>query len=180
MSKLSVLCLVTDGVEETELVAPVDILRRADVEVVMASMNGTLSVTGSHQIVIMADALIEDLDLSEFDALVMPGGPAVGTLRQDGGAIELARTFGDAGKLVGAICAAPLLLQDAGMLEGKRHTAHQSVRGELTGALDDRVVVDGRLVTSRGAGAAIDFGLRMVEELVGAEKAREISAAIMA
>lgn len=179
MSEMRVLCLVTDGVEETELVAPVDVLRRANVEVVMASMSGEFSVTGSHGLVIQADALIGDVDADRFDALMLPGGPGVGALRKDGRAAALAKQYGDAGKLVGAICAAPLVLNDAGLLEGKRFTAHQSVRGELTAALDDRVVVDGRLVTSRGAGTAIDFGLRMVEELVGGEESAGVAAGMM-
>ena len=79
-------------------------------------------------------------------------------LRSDGRAAALAKDFEAAGKLVGSICAAPLVLHDAGMLDGRRYTAHQTVRGELTAALDDPVVVDGKLVTSRGAGTAISFG----------------------
>ena len=176
---MNVLCLVTDGVEETELVAPVDMLRRADVEVVVASLHGTLAVVGSHEIVMHADVLIEDVDTASFDALMLPGGPGVANLREDGRPAELAKAFAESGKLVGAICAAPLVLNDAGLLDGKRYTAHQTVREELGAALDERVVVDGKLVTSRGAGTAVDFGLAMVAQLVGEEKARGIAAAIM-
>lgn len=179
MANSRVLCLATNGVEETELVAPVDMLRRANVEVVVASMHGTLAVIGSHEILIHADALVEDVEASEFDALMLPGGPGVGKLREDGRAAAMAREFADAGKLIGAICAAPLVLLDAKLLDGKRYTAHQTVREDLGEALDDRVVVDGKLVTSRGAGTAVDFGLAMVGELVGEEKAREIAGAIM-
>lgn len=180
MANASVLCVVTDGVEETEWVAPVDLLRRAGVEVVTVSLSGELAVTGSHGLVIQADARIGEVEVERFDALMLPGGPAVGALREDGRAAALAKGFGEAGKLVGAICAAPLVLEDAGVLHGKRFTAHHTVRGELTSALDERVVVDGRLVTSRGAGTAIDFGLRMVSELVGEKEAAEIASAIMA
>lgn len=180
MSKVCVLCVVTDGVEEIELVAPVDLLRRADVEVVLVSMNGKLTVTGSHGLVIQADIQVEQIDADGFDALLLPGGPGVAALRKDGRAAEMVKTFAGGGKLVGAICAAPLVLHDAGILDGKRHTAHQTARQELTAAMDDRVVVDGNLVTSRGAGTAVDFGLRLVEELVGSGEAARISAAIMA
>ncbi len=176
-----VLCLVADGVEETELVAPVDILRRAGVEVVTASLTGRRRVAGKHGIVIETDALLADLAVREFDALVLPGGPAVKTLREEGEAAALAKAFGQEGKPVAAICAAPLLLHDAGLLDGKRHTAHLTTCAELPRAeIDQRVVVDGNLITSRGAGTAIEFGLAVAAHLVGAAKSGEVAEAIMA
>jgi 4-methyl-5(b-hydroxyethyl)-thiazole monophosphate biosynthesis len=175
-----VLCVLENGVEETELVAPVDVLRRAEIDVVMASFSGELEVTGKQGIVLKADELIYEVDAGSFDALFLPGGPAVMSLRADGRATELAKQFAAEGKLVAAICAAPLLLKDAGLLEGRRYTAHDSVWGELTEALgDERVVVDGNIITSRGPGTALDFGLKMVEVLAGEEAAKTVAAEVM-
>ena len=92
----------------------------------------------------------------------------------------LAKQFHDHGKPVAAICAAPLVLMDAGLLEGRRFTAHQSVRETLVKAVDDRVVVDGNLITSRGAGTALDFGLALVARLAGQAAADRVAAEIMA
>lgn len=175
-----VLCVLEDGVEETELVAPVDVLRRAGVDVVMASFSGQLEVTGKHGIGLKADELIYEVDAGSFDALFIPGGPAVMKLREEGQVTELAKQFAAEGKTVAAICAAPLLLKDAGMLEAKRYTAHDSVWGELTEALgDERVVVDGNMITSRGPGTAMDFGLAVVEHLVGPDAAKQVAAEVM-
>ena len=174
-----VLCLLTDGFEEIETVTPVDILRRAGVDVMIASLKGT-TVTGRCGIRIEADADLSDLNPASFDLLFIPGGPGVSELRADGRAAGLARDFAVAGKPVAAICAAPLVLMDAGLLKGRRFTSYHSVRGELGGGLDDRVVVDGNLITSRGAGTALDFALALVAFLVGEVNADRVAVEIMA
>ena len=177
--KKRVLCLLVDGFEEIELVTPVDLLRRAGVEVVIAALHGA-AATGRGGIRMEADALLADLDPQTFDLLFIPGGPGVGDLRQDGRAAVLAKDFAAAGKPVAAICAAPLVLMDAGLLEGRRFTAYQSVRAELGGGLDERVVVDGNLITSRGAGTALDFALVLVARLAGQAAADRVAQEIMA
>lgn len=177
--KKRVLCLLVNGFEEIELVTPVDLLRRAGVEVVIAAVHG-MSATGRGGIRLEADAALAALDPSTFDLLFIPGGPGVGDLRSDGRAALLAKDFAAAGKPVAAICAAPLVLMDAGLLEGRRFTAYQSVRGELGGGLDERVVVDGNLITSRGAGTALDFALVLVASLVGHTLAEQVAEEIMA
>jgi len=178
MSK-RVLCLLVQGFEEIETVTPVDLLRRAGVEVVLAGLT-ELSVTGRNGITLHADALLEKISACDFDLLFIPGGPGVGELLKDGRAAELAQEFTTAGKTVAAICAAPLILDDAGLLNGKKFTAHSSVHKDLPGVLTDRVVVDGNLITSRGAGTALDFGLALVERLTDKQTAQQISADIMA
>lgn len=176
-----VLCLLVDGFEEIETIAPVDLLRRAGAEVVMASVAGPLHVTGRCSITMHADSGLEGLDTTAFDVLLIPGGPGVKALREDGRPALLAKAFASQGKVLAAICAAPTVLKDAALLEGRRFTAHFSVHVELPDVLAaERVVVDGKLITSRGAGTAIEFGLALVEQLFGAEKAREIAASIMA
>ena len=104
----------------------------------------------------------------------------MGKLRSDGRPAALAREFAAAGKPVAAICAAPLVLMDAGLLEGRRFTAYHSVREELGGGLDERVVVDGDLITSRGAGTAMDFAMVLVVRLLGQSAADQVAEEIMA
>lgn len=177
--KTRVLCLLVDGFEEIELVTPVDLLRRAGIEVVVASLLRKTAV-GRSGIRVEADASLASLDAGRFDLLLIPGGPGVEKLRKDGRAAMLAREFVAAGKPVAAICAAPLVLMDAGLLDGRRFTVHQSVRENLPGALDERVVEDGLLITSRGAGTAMDFGLALVARLAGQNAADHVAEQIMA
>jgi protein deglycase len=177
--KKRVLCLLADGFEEIETVTPIDLLRRAGVEVVIAALGQEIS-TGRCGIRVIADVLLADVDPSSFDMLFIPGGPGVGLLRSDGRPAQLAREFCAGGKPVAAICAAPLVLMDAGLLAGKRFTAYHSVREELGGGLDERVVIDGGLITSRGAGTAMDFAMAMITALLGQPTADRVAEEIMA
>lgn len=180
--KQRVLCLLVDGVEETELVTPVNLMRRGGIEVVLAALHGSV-VTGRGGIRIVADVSLDELAeqaVDGFDLLFLPGGPGVVALRADGRAARLAGRYVTAGKAVAAICAAPLILRDAGLLAGRRFTAHCSVHSELPGVVDERVVEDGPVLTSRGAGTAVDLGLALVTRLAGAAIAREVAAGIMA
>ncbi|MEO8615109.1 MAG: DJ-1 family glyoxalase III [Luteolibacter sp.] len=179
MMKKHALCLLVDGFEEVEAVTPIDLLRRAGVEVIIASLKEGL-VTGRCGIRMMADVLLSDVNPGSFDLLLIPGGPGVAELRSDGRPAALARDFHAAGKTIAAICAAPLVLKDAGLLDGRRFTSHDSVHDELPGVTDERVVVDGNLITSRGAGTALDFGLALVRHLVGESGVAEVERAIMA
>ncbi|MEO5714271.1 MAG: DJ-1 family glyoxalase III [Luteolibacter sp.] len=177
--KKRVLCLLVDGFEEIETVTPVDLLRRAGVEVVMASL-GQGTVTGRCGIRIEPDTSLDTVAFADFDLLLIPGGPGVAALRADGRPAALARDFHEAGKTVAAICAAPLVLKDAGLLEGRSITAHSAAYDELPGVSADRVVIDGNLITSRGAGTALDFGLALVRRLAGDAAAEDVAKSIMA
>jgi len=174
-----VLCVLENGFEEIEAIAPVDLLRRAGVEVVMAGAC-SLEVTGKCGVNVKADVLLGSVSGDDFDALFLPGGPAVMELRKNAEVIALIRAFHACGKLIAAICAAPLLLKDAGLLENANFTAHFSTRGELPDVLDERSVYCSQLLTSRGAGTAIEFGLEFVEILCGVKVKNEVFAAIMA
>src|SRR6266850_1572185 len=134
MSK-RVLCLLAPGFEEIETVTPIDLLRRAGAEVVVASLNGEPSVTGRSQLTLQADAALADVADEEFDILLVPGGPGVHALRADGRPAKLAKAFHQAGKIVAAICAGPAVLKDANLLENRKFTAHFSVYEELPNAL---------------------------------------------
>jgi 4-methyl-5(b-hydroxyethyl)-thiazole monophosphate biosynthesis len=176
-----VLCLLTEGFEEIETITPIDLLRRAGAEVVLASLTDAKLVNGRCGVTIQADAALSDVAGQEFDLLLIPGGPGVKSLRADGRPATLARTYAMAGKPVAAICAAPTVLADAGLLDGKRFTAHFSVHHELPQAqAAERVVEDGNLITSRGAGTALDFGLTLVRTLFGDTAADDVAKSIMA
>jgi 4-methyl-5(b-hydroxyethyl)-thiazole monophosphate biosynthesis len=175
-----VLCPIANGVEELELVAPVDLLRRAGVEVVIAALGPDRHVITKNGLLLRADALLADVQRGAFDLLFLPGGPHVKELREDGRSARLASEFVAAGRPVAAICAAPLVLADAGLLQGRRFTAHSSVHGDLPGVLpEERVVEDGLVVTSRGPGTAVEFGMALVRRLCGADAARSVAEAIM-
>ncbi len=175
-----VLCLVFEGLEEIETITPVDLLRRAGVEVVMASMSASIHVTGRCGITFHADATLDGVDKAGFSLLFIPGGPGIKDVRADGRAAALARSFADAGKPVAAICAAPAVLHDAGLLAERRYTSHSGVRSELAEAIRDEAVVQDRgVITSQGAGTALEFGLVLVELLAGQDKRREVETGIM-
>jgi 4-methyl-5(b-hydroxyethyl)-thiazole monophosphate biosynthesis len=176
-----VLCILGEGFEEIEAVTPIDLLRRSGVEVIVASAGAGHHLVGRSNVRIEADEVLFRQSPFEFDMLLLPGGPAVKALRDDPRIPELAREFAAQGKYVAAICAAPLLLLDAGLLDQTRHTCHSSAFPELPLAeLHERVVEDGRIITSRGAGTSLDFALTLVKRLRGPEIAAEVHAAIMA
>jgi len=173
------LVLLAEGVEEIEAVTPIDLLRRAGVDVTLASLSDQPHVTGRCGITMHADAALSEIGGNLFDLLFLPGGPGVKNLRADRRVDAVVRAHAAAGKWVAAICAAPTVLNAAGLLDGRRYTAHFSVAGELPHILaEQRVVVDGNILTSRGAGTALDFGLLLVEKLVSVEKAQEIARSI--
>jgi len=176
-----VLVPLAHGFEEIEAICPIDLLRRAEVEVITTSCENELQVCGRSGIVIRADQFLIDSQPEFFDLLVLPGGPAVFELRKNKSFLQLIKDFSDMNRPIAAICAAPLLLQDLGLLTGKRITGHESIRNELPGLDNDQAVIkDGKIITSRGAGTAIEFGLSLIELLCGSTKAEEIRASIHA
>jgi 4-methyl-5(b-hydroxyethyl)-thiazole monophosphate biosynthesis len=179
--KKRVLCLLFPGFEEIETIAPVDLLRRAGVEVVLASVTGDKLVTGRCQVTVQADVTLPEVAELGFDLLLIPGGPGIKAVREDGRAAKLAKAYAQAGKPVAAICAAPTVLKDAGLLAGKRFTSHAGVLPELPESLlKERVVEDGNLITSRGAATAVEFGLALVRRLCGEAVVAEVAKGIMA
>jgi 4-methyl-5(b-hydroxyethyl)-thiazole monophosphate biosynthesis len=175
----SVLVILADGFEEIEAVAPIDLLRRGGVEVVTASLPDNRHVTGRSGITTHADVALSEAGDSLRDMIFLPGGAGVKNLRADPRVVPLVKRYAEAGKWVAAICAAPTVLHDAGLLAGRRYTAHFSVASELPHILaDERVVDDGRITTSRGAGTAVEFGLHLVALLVSDAKAADIGKAI--
>lgn len=179
MSK-SALIILHEGFEEIEAVNPIDILRRGGVEVTVASQGDSLAVAGRNGMTLMADTALDAVIDQTYDAVILPGGPGIpNNVRGDARVEALLKKQLAGSKIVGAICAAPLILHDAGLLEGRRYTAHFSVADELH-ALDESqaVLEDGPLITSRGAGTATAFGLALLSRLTDRETADALAQSI--
>jgi len=177
----TILALLADGLEEIELLTPVDVLRRAGAEVTLAALGEGIHVTGRSGVTLHADTTLAAAMTRDYDCLFLPGGAGTAALRADPRVRRLVLAQAAAGRWLAAICAAPAVLHDAGLLAGRRYTAHFSVAGELPAILaGERTVADGRILTARGAGTALDFGLLLVERLIAPEKAAEVARSICA
>jgi 4-methyl-5(b-hydroxyethyl)-thiazole monophosphate biosynthesis len=174
--------LLANGFEEIEAVTIVDVLRRAGLAVDTVGVNGA-NATGSHQITVACDVTLDALDASRVRALVLPGGmPGAQTLTDDARVQALVQAHAKKGRLLAAICAAPMALGRAGVLKGKRATCFPGFESELTGAVVDenaRVVEDGAVITSRGPGTALEFSLALVRVLVDAPTSAKLRAGML-
>lgn len=158
-----ILVIMAPGFEEIELTAPIDILRRLDIPVVTAGLKSR-SVEGAHGMVMSAEMLVVDVEPALYSGVILPGGPASWTLRDTPAVLSIVRRMHEEGKLVSAICAAPLALEAAGVIKGRKVTCYPSVKEELTSAAevcDCPAVTDGNIVTGRGPGAALEFGFEL-------------------
>ena len=182
MTKTS-LVPIADGSEELEAVSIIDVLRRAGVRVTVASVDA-IAVTASRGTRLIADAPISACTDQTYDLIACPGGmPGSEHLRDSPELAGLLHAQQASGRLIAAICAAPVVvLQHHGLIAGRRATCHPSVADQLLNpeALDQRVVVDGNLITSRGPGTAIEFSIELVAQLLGQAKAREVAQAMLA
>lgn len=173
---------LADGFEEIEGLTVVDLLRRAGVEVTTASVMGRKSIDGAHAIEVMADALAEEVDYKAQDMLVLPGGlPGTTYLGEHKMVCEQVMNFAEQEKWIAAICAAPTVFGNLGLLEGKEATCYPSMEKELKcgSYRQDSVVVSGNVITSRGMGTAIDFSLKLIEVLVSKEAAENLAKGIV-
>ncbi len=170
------------GFEEVEALTAVDLLRRAGVEVITVSITNKNMVTGAHSIPVVADIKLDESSFDDADAIIVPGGqPGVDNLMACAKVIDVVKRNYDEGKLIGAICAAPMLLGGMGLLEGRKATSYPGCEGALKGAdiSEDKVCADGNIITSRGVGTAIEFALALIRALEGDKKANEIKASIV-
>ena len=168
---------LTDGFEEMEAVTLIDVLRRGGVHVVTAALAPNLEVEGAHGMILRADALFAEVSPAEYDALVLPGGPGVEHMRRNEALLDRVRRQKAEGRLLAAICAAPLVLVEAGVLEpGQRVTCYPTCADGL-----DRpcagvpVVEDGRLITGQAPGAALAFALAVLRALKGEAIAEQVA-----
>jgi 4-methyl-5(b-hydroxyethyl)-thiazole monophosphate biosynthesis len=178
----SVLVPLAPGFEDLEATTIVDLLRRADVDVVTAGLAPGL-VLGSRGMRVQPDALLDDVLTHEFDMIALPGGlPGSEHLKNDARIQALLKRMAGTGKWTAAICAAPMALAQVGLLDGRRATSYPGVvdRMRLPGTtyVAEPVVVDGKVVTSRGPGTAMDFALRLIELLVGRDKRDQVEAGL--
>jgi 4-methyl-5(b-hydroxyethyl)-thiazole monophosphate biosynthesis len=168
----SVLVPLLEGFEEIEAVTIIDVLRRADVPVIVAGDKAG-PVRGSHGISVLAEKALAEVDAGELAMIALPGGmPGAAHLSKNAVVQRLIRDLRDRDRYTAAVCAAPMALGAAGVLEGKRATCYPGFEDRLTGAaaVEDRVVVDGKVVTSRGPGTALEFALTLVGILAGRKK----------
>ncbi len=184
MKKL--LMLISNGFEELEALSVADLGRRAGVLVDICSITGSRTLTGSHRIEISADRVLSDCDTPEalvcaYDGLVLPGGqPNANTLRDDPRVISIVGAFHRQKKLIGAICAAPIVLERAGLLKNRKATSYPNCLNETACRyLKEPVVTDGNLVTSRGAGTAIAFALGLISALGLSAEAESVKNSIL-
>lgn len=180
-----VLIPLAAGFEEIEALAVVDILRRAGIEVTMGDVtgDGQKPIKGRNGIFVMADCSLDEAVNDPFDMVVLPGGqPGTTNLKEDDRIKALIKKMHDDQKFIAAICAAPLVLSAVGIIDGKNITSHPGVKKDLSEVnyKDDRVVVDGHIVTSRGPGTAIEFAFKLVELLISSEKAEEVNRGVLA
>ena len=174
---------MANGCEEIEGLAVVDLVRRTgEIDITTISISDTKQVEGAHKITFMADALASEVNFDELEGIILPGGmPGTRNLGADETVNTVIKKFASEGKLVAAICAAPSVLGVAGLLEGRHATCYPGFEDQLIGAevLEDAVVIDGHIITSRGMGTAIDFGLAIIWHLLDDEMMEKIKRGIM-
>ena len=173
--------LLGTGFEETEAIAPLDLLRRAGVSVATVGLNGKI-IYGSHGIGVEADLEIGEMDLTNMEMIVLPGGlGGVASIRACAPAMDAVRFAWENGKIAAAICAGPTVLADLGITDGKNATCYPGCEGQMGSAhmIAEAAVMDGRLITGTSAGCAIPFGLKLIEALKGKEAADTIAKQIV-
>jgi len=178
-----VLIPLAQGCEELEAVTIIDLLRRAGIEVVSAGLSDG-PVTASRDVVLQPDAVLDDVMDQPFDMMVLPGGlPGADHLDSDPRIHSLLKQLSDSGSYTAAICAAPKVLANAGVLEGKSATSYPGFLDKMdlpsVDVLSAPVVIDGKVITSRGPGTAMDFALQLIESLEGRDKRDEVEAGLV-
>lgn len=177
-----ILVPLAQGFEEIEAITVIDVLRRAELDVTVAGLEPGIA-TGAHGIAVTPDTHLGALDLAQFTMIVLPGGqPGTNHLMHDERVLALVRRLHKDGGRTAAICAAPIVLHKAGILRGVAVTSFPSVRKDLVGAdvhPEARVVRSGTILTSQGAGTAMEFALAIVADVCGGAKAAELARAMI-
>lgn len=169
--------LLGTGFEEAEALVPADMLRRANIPVCMAGVDG-MEITGAHHITVKADCSVSDVNVDELELVFLPGGlGGVDAIKSSPAAMELIRKAYEKGIKLAAICAAPTILAQLGYLEGRQAVCYPSLLDQLAGADTAHgcpVAVDGNIITGEAAGSAFTFGFKLIEVLRGPENAQKV------
>lgn len=170
--------LLGTGFEETEAIAPLDLLRRAGVEVLTVGLNGK-HICGGHNICVTADISVDQMDLTEMEMIILPGGlGGVASIRGCKKAMEAIRFAWENDKFVAAICAGPTVLADLGITDGKAATCYPGCEGDMGSAKmkkNKACLRDGNVITGTSAGCAVPFGLLLIEALKGKDAAKAVA-----
>lgn len=165
------------GYEEIEALTVVDLARRAGIETWMVSIDNCRAVTGSHGITVTMDKVLAEVDFDKVDMIVLPGGmPGTLNLEACQPLMEKVKAFDEAGKKISAICAAPTIFGHLGLLKGRKACCYPGMESDLTGAevVNEKIAISDHILTSRGMGTAMDFGLAVVSLLKSEEEAKEL------
>lgn len=182
VGKMKVMVFLAEGFEEVEALTVVDYLRRMDIEVDMVSISEDEKVEGAHGIEVIGNKLINDVNLNEYDGVVMPGGlPGAANLAENDQVIDIVRDFHKEEKLIAAICAGPVVLQKAGIIDGKDFTCFPGFEGNISDGnyVEKNTVRDGNIITGKGPALAINFALEIVDYLLGEEKKEDLKKDIL-
>lgn len=174
--------LLGNGFETIEALAPCDVLRRSGIQVHLVSVMDELTVMSGQGVSVTADCLVEDVQMERMDLLVLPGGlGGVRAIMSNPNAQTLIQKANEEGKWIGAICAAPTILAQLGLLDRRHCVVYPGMEEQMFSAVvlkGERVVQDSRIITAEAAGSSIDFGLKLVEVLRGAEASAEVRESI--
>lgn len=180
---MKVILFLADGFEEVEALTTVDYLRRQGIIVDMVSITDENKVKGAHDIVVLADRVLEDLgEFHQYDGVIIPGGiPGATNLRDNSKVIEVVKEIYSNGKLAAAICAGPIVLERAGILRDKKVTSYPGFSGDLKDSIYDEedVVIDGNIITARGPALAVDFAIEIIRYLLGDKEVEELKKDIL-
>jgi len=179
---MKIVTFLANGFEESEAIIVVDILRRAGIIVETASINENLEVESSHQIKVIADKKFSEINCKNFDAVFLPGGGiGVKNFIESVPLASIVKSFYDSNKIIIAICAAPTFLEKLGIIKGKNITLYPDMVKDISSAkcVDEKVVIDGKIITSKGFGTAIDLGLKLVEKFISLEKSLDLKKKIV-
>jgi 4-methyl-5(b-hydroxyethyl)-thiazole monophosphate biosynthesis len=174
---------LADGFEEIEAVSIIDVLRRAELNIIVVSITGNIEVKGSHGIKIIADQLFNEVNYESVDMIILPGGmPGSANLNEHLGLREQILNFNENNKLLGAICAAPLVFGNLGILKNKKATCYPGFENQLHGAIvtNENIEVAGNIITGKGAGVAINFALKIAEIFKGKTTAEKLAEKMIA
>ena len=173
---------LAEGFEEIEAVTIIDVLRRAGLNVISVSVTGNRMVKGSHNIEMKADLLFDEVDFTSGEMIILPGGmPGSKNLNEHTGLKQQIIEYQKSGKYLAAICTAPIVFGNLGILNGKRAVCYPGYEAHLTGAdvQSNSYIVDNNIITGRGVGAALNFSLEIVRILVGEERALQLRKAML-